>query len=271
MVQFRNKPILTDLCADKIISIRRKERFIMNEEHWLVKYARTLSGSYGNLPALPNVKDNQFVNDIEHYPHAFVLACCMDRQIPSERAWRIPCVIRDCVDEFSIDALARLGSDWYKQIFAEKNLHRYNDVMAKVFYEAVLMIQEKYGGDASRIWSDCPSSAELVYRFLQFDGVGLKIATMAANILHREYRVPLADTASIDISPDVHVFRIFQRTGLVPGEVTREAIVYRARAICAEYPGIVDGACWQIGRDFCHPSEPDCNECPVSENCPKIM
>jgi len=34
-------------------------------------------------------KIDDFLNDLVYYPHAYVLACLMDRQIKAERAWRI--------------------------------------------------------------------------------------------------------------------------------------------------------------------------------------
>ena len=30
------------------------------------------------------------INDIKNYPHLFVLACLMDRQVKAEKAWKIP-------------------------------------------------------------------------------------------------------------------------------------------------------------------------------------
>ena len=37
-----------------------------------------------------NEEANAMLNDLEKYPHAYVLACLMDRQIKAERAWTIP-------------------------------------------------------------------------------------------------------------------------------------------------------------------------------------
>lgn len=31
---------------------------------------------------------NKLLNDLNNYPHAFLLACIMDRQITAERAWQ---------------------------------------------------------------------------------------------------------------------------------------------------------------------------------------
>lgn len=67
--------------------------------------------------------------------------------------------------------------------------------MSENFYEALSLVGESYAGDASNIW-DKPSSAQVVYRFLQFRGIGPKIATMATNILAREYERPAPHTYS---------------------------------------------------------------------------
>ena len=224
----------------------------MAKEHWLVEYIRKVNNSFDGSEVyfLENPAENALLNDLEHYPHAFVLACCM---------------------EFTVDELASIPLEEYQLIFRENSLHRFNDAMAEIFYKAVWRLKTQYGGDASRIWSNNPSSAAVVYRFLEFDGVGVKIATMAANILARQFKVPFSDYYSIDISPDVHVFRVFRRTGLTKSDATRDAVIYKARELCPEFPGITDAACWRIGRGFCHASSPDCDHCPVTEYCPKLI
>src|SRR5262249_37716382 len=125
-----------------------------------------------------------------------------------------------------------------------------------------------YGGDASRIWAGCPPSAEVVYRFLEFDGAGPKIASMAANILARQFKIPFADYYSIDISADVHVRRVFARLGLCPSGATIEQLVYKERALHPEFPGMMDLPSWEIGRKWCRPRRPDCGTCYMRDLCP---
>lgn len=121
-----------------------------------------------------NEEQNSFINDIENVPHAYVLACLMDRQIKAERAWSIPYKIKEIVGDFSINSLSNISLDEYKLMFKENSFHRFNDVMADVFLSGVNEIKEKYDGDVSRIWANNPSSAKVVYDFLQFKGSGKK-------------------------------------------------------------------------------------------------
>ena len=103
--------------------------------------------------------------------------------------------------------------------------------MSEYFHSAVRIIQVRYNGNASLIWEGRPSSAEVVYRFLQFPGVGPKIATMATNILARDFKIPLSDYYSIDVSADVHVRRVFHRLGFTPEKATTEEVIYKGRAL----------------------------------------
>lgn len=129
------------------------------------------------------------------------------------------------------------------------------------------MDPENYAGDAARIWKGKLSSAEVVYRFLEFDGVGPKIGSMAANILTREFKIPFVDYISIDISVDVHVHRVFVRLGLCANNASMEQVIYKAKALNPKFPGIIDLPCWEIGRNWCKSRGPECGGCYMKDLC----
>lgn len=212
------------------------------------------------------------LNDLDKFPHAFVLACVMDRQIKAEKAWIIPHLVSEKLGNFSFDTLTRLSRGKINDLMTRpKPLHRLHNDMSKYFHSAVQRIANHYAGDAARIWRGEPSSAEVVYRFLEFDGVGPKIATMATNILARNFKIPFADYYSIDISADVHVRRVFNRLGLCPVDATVEQITYKAKALYPLFPGIMDKSCWEIGRSWCHDHAPQCGDCYMSDLCPTAL
>jgi len=214
-------------------------------------------------------KADALLNDLDNHPHAFVLACVMDRQIKAERAWLIPYRISQKIGGFSMQALSALSQADVNRLMKEPEpLHRFVDIMAAHFHAAVQLIKNSYAGDAARIWTGKPSSAEVVYRFLEFEGVGPKIGSMAANILARDFKIPFSDYYSIDISADVHVRRVFSRLGLCPTGVTAEQVIYKARALYPEFPGIMDWPCWEIGRNWCKSRGPVCGDCYMKDLCP---
>jgi endonuclease III len=110
-----------------------------------------------------------------------------------------------------------------------------------------------------------------VYRFLEFKGCGIKIATMATNLLARILRIKFSDYYSIDISPDVHIKRVLARMGFVPYDPSPEMVIYKARELHPEYPGIIDFSCWEIGKTWCRPTNPDCSNCIVKCDCKKVI
>ena len=218
-----------------------------------------------------NEKTNILLNDIENNPHVYVLACLMDRQIKAEKAWAIPQIVFDILKTHNINELAKIKKNKIEDIFVKNKLHRFNADMANVFYSGIKDIKEKYNGNASKIWSGEPSSASVVYKFLEFKGCGIKIATMATNILARQFKIPFSDYYSIDISPDVHIKRVMARMGLVKQDPTPEMVIYKARELHPQFPGIIDFSCWEIGKTWCKPTNPDCKNCIIKSDCKKVI
>jgi endonuclease III len=215
-----------------------------------------------------NESGNQFLNDLS-FPHAFVLGCLMDRRMPTKQAWLIPYELYLKLRSFQFTTLSNLSlQEIYEFMTSPVRRHRFPELMAVNFYSAIQRIGEVYDGDASKIWLGKPPSAKVVYEFLQFKGIGQKIATMAANILARQFRIPFADYYSIDISVDSQVRRVMPRLGLVEFGAPDVEIIYKARMISAEFPGLIDFPLWEIGREWCRPTNPRCNLCYMESICP---
>jgi endonuclease-3 len=212
---------------------------------------------------------DNLINDLQSYPHAFVLACVANRQIKGELDWTVPFRLSQRLGHFEMSRLPDLTlKDVQAVTNKPKPLEGFTSEMCENLHKAVDLIDSRYEGDAARIWSDLPPSGELVYRFLEFRGVGPKIANRAANILARQFRIPLADYYSIDITADAPVKRVFTRLGLVPKDAPGEHFIFKARSLHPEFPGVLNLPSWEIGAKWCKQRKPLCQECYMNDLCP---
>lgn len=163
--------------------------------------------------------------------------------------------------------MSRLSlKDWENAFMKPTSLHRFHYASARNLLAALKRINQEYGGDASRIWGETPSSATVVKRFLEFEGIGHKTATMAVNILARYFKIPMSDCFSIEVTVEAAMQRVLSRMGLVDS-VKPKFIQLTMREIYPKYPGIFDPVLWEIGKFHCFPVKPDCPECPVRDLC----
>lgn len=217
-----------------------------------------------------NPEADALIIDLDQHPHAFVLACLMSRGVKAEKAWLIPYLISQQLGNFAIDSLGNLSiGDIEKLMSGPPSLHRYHGKMAEAFHSGVQRISSRYGGDASGIWQGNLPSAEVVFRFLEFRGAGPKIATMAVNILASYFKIPFQELSSIDVSADTHVRQVFGRLGLCAPDASVEEVIFKARALYPRFPGVMDLPCWEIGRDWCKPRNPQCAQCYMDDLYPK--
>lgn len=219
-----------------------------------------------------NREPDELLNNLEDYPQAFLIACICDRQYPAEKVWEIPYHLKERLQQdFSFENLATKSKDEFVSLMQNPtSLHRFSNKFGEIIYLAIQKVITDYNNNPANIWNDNPSSAELIFRLLSFYGVGIKIATMTANILVRNYKISVTDKFSIDISPDVQVKRVFTRLGLVQNKPSDEEVIYKARSMNPQYPGIFDLSCWEIGRNWCKPRIPLCAQCPLNNHCPKV-
>jgi len=204
-------------------------------------------------------------------PLAFLFGVILDQSMKAEKVWEIPYLLKQRLGHLDVRRIASMSDEEIIAVFNRKpKLHRFPKTMAVRIKKACQLLLEKYGGKAENIWNDNPSSVELQRRFEEFDGIGQKKASMATNILVRDFGIRVKDRRGIDISYDIHVRRVFLRTGLAERDEINHMITV-ARKLNPEYPGILDNPCWIIGRRYCHPKNPKCGECPISKTCPKLL
>ncbi len=218
-----------------------------------------------------NEEADKLLNNIEHFPHLYTLACLMDRQMPAERAWLIPYKVGTALGGFEFSQYQSASLEVIKGIFLNQQIHRFNETMSEIFFSGIRRIESVYSGNAANIWNDRPESATAIRRFLEFKGVGIKIATMAVNILSRDFKIEFKDKRYIDMSPDIMVRRVFKRLGIIEDQENVDALIYAARELYPDYPGVFDYRAWEIGRKWCHPTKPNCGSCYLKEYCLKIL
>jgi len=193
-----------------------------------------------------------------------------DQGIKAEKAWTAPYILKQRLGHFDIEKIIDEGLDALTSVFLQKPfLHRFPRNMAKYIFESCILLRDKYSSDATNIWNDKPQTSVLQKRFEEFKGIGQKKASMATNIIVRDFHVPAQDYKGIDVSYDIHVRRVFLRTGLAQKDEMNH-IVNVARKLSPDYPGVLDLPAWMIGRKFCHASRPVCDSCPLSELCGRI-
>ena len=93
---------------------------------------------------------------------------------------------------------------------------------------------------------------------------------MAVEILERDLGVQVSDLHGSDIAYDVHIRRVFLRAGLAQRDDV-DHMVAMARELHPERPGAMDFPAWMIGREWCRPSNPSCDQCPLGAVCPRLI
>lgn len=216
----------------------------------------------------PNLKaDNLIWND----PLAYLFAVILDQSMKAEKVWEIPYLLKQRLGHLDAYKIATLEVKEIVDIFTQTpKLHRFPKTMALRIKKACQLILERYDGKVENLWNDNPRSDDLQRKFMEFDGIGQKKASMATNILVRDFGINVKNRKGIDVSFDTHIRRVFLRSGLVLRDDINE-IIQTARKLNPVYPGILDNPCWIIGREYCRPKNPDCDNCPISDVCPKLL
>ena len=199
-------------------------------------------------------------------PNAFLFGLLFTQGIPAERAWAGPYLLKERLGTLSPDYLATHPAEVRAAVQTTPMLHRFKETLPRWIVGAAAILLERYKGSADNIWPAGTEVIDVIERLTAFPGIGRKKAVMAAEILTRHFRVDLVGREAGQVAYDVHVRRVFMRSGLAE-EDRPEAIEAAAAEFCPEAPGTLDLPAWLIGRETCRPKQPVCDRCRLARVC----
>ena len=143
-------------------------------------------------PARLHFTDSEEANAlIAADPLALLVGLVLDQQVTVQKAFAGPLVLRERLGRFDAATLAAADLE---PVFRERPaVHRFPGSMAGRVRDLAVHLEERYGGDAARVWANAGSPEELRANLAALPGFGeMKVKTLAA-ILAKHYGVATAE------------------------------------------------------------------------------
>jgi uncharacterized HhH-GPD family protein len=115
---------------------------------------------------------------------ALLVGFALDQQVPVQKAFSGPLVLRERLGAFDAATLASADLD---PIFRERPaIHRFPGSMAQRVHDLAVHILDDYDGDAERVWTDAADSDELRANLEALPGFGeMKVKALGAVLAKR--------------------------------------------------------------------------------------
>src|SRR5690348_14669202 len=112
-------------------------------------------------------------------PMALLIGFALDQQVPVQKAFMGPLVLKERLG--SIDAETLAGAD-LEPVFRQKPaVHRFPGSMAQRVHDLSAHILERYDGDARRVWAEAENAQELRANLSALPGFGeMKVKALGA-------------------------------------------------------------------------------------------
>jgi uncharacterized HhH-GPD family protein len=123
-------------------------------------------------------------------PMALLIGFALDQQVTVEKAFAGPLALRERLG--ALDAATLAAAD-LEPVFREKPaIHRFPGSMAKRVHDLAVHVEDRYDGDAARVWTDAEDSAALRANLSALPGFGeMKVKSLGA-VLAKRYGVEVA-------------------------------------------------------------------------------
>jgi len=123
-------------------------------------------------------------------PMALLIGFSLDQQVPVQKAFMGPLVLKERLGTLDAGAVAAADLD---RVFREKPaLHRYPGAMAKRVHDLAVHIRDEYDGDAARVWTDARDSEQLRANLEGLPGFGEMKVKALGSVLAKRFGVVAA-------------------------------------------------------------------------------
>ncbi|MGI8847022.1 MAG: HhH-GPD-type base excision DNA repair protein [Candidatus Dormibacteria bacterium] len=125
-------------------------------------------------------------------PLALLIGFCLDQQIPVEKAFCGPLVMRERLGTLDARKLARIDATTFETAFrTPPAIHRFPASMAERVHRLCGIIAAEYGNRAERVWNGAADAAELTRRLRALPGFGEMKARIVSGVLAKHFAVKL--------------------------------------------------------------------------------
>jgi uncharacterized HhH-GPD family protein len=123
-------------------------------------------------------------------PFALLVGFAIDQQVPVQKAFAGPYVLRERAKTLDPRKLAAID---LAPLFAERPaIHRFPTAMAERVRELAAVVSEEYDDDAARIWTKAQDGADLKKRIGALPGFGPMKVTALGSVLAKRFDVGVA-------------------------------------------------------------------------------
>jgi uncharacterized HhH-GPD family protein len=123
-------------------------------------------------------------------PFALLMGMLLDQQYPMEHAFRGPAKLVDRFGTLDPAAIAAAEPEEFAELCATPPaIHRYGRSMAGRVQALARHVLDEYDGDASRLWTEASSGADLMKRLKALPGYGEQKAKIFTALLAKQLDV----------------------------------------------------------------------------------
>jgi uncharacterized HhH-GPD family protein len=124
---------------------------------------------------------------LDEHPFALLIGMMLDQQYPMEHAFRGAWKILDRFGTLDPGAIAAADPEQFTSLCSQPPaIHRFPKAMAARVQELAALVQARYDGDASRLWTEPATGRELLARVQELPGFGKQKAQIFVALLAKQ-------------------------------------------------------------------------------------